>query len=141
MKKETENEKKLKTVVATVLATAAMTITALAGSASYNSTFTVYQNETVRPLSAYFSAKSDHTMNVQFGTVYSAGDTAVGISSKEIFGNYKSLASSTFYLKKGNYTGVNYFINFDNISKGTRYYGFTTDLNTKYSVKSFSDSW
>lgn len=133
--------KSLKTVIVTALATVAMTMTAVAGYSSYSTTFTVGEGTSVYPSMATFSKEKDHTMNVEFGTVSYAGDAAVGISKRTIFGNYKCLASSTFYLKKGNYTGVHYVIKFNNISAGERYYGFTADMNTRYSVKSYNDSW
>lgn len=96
--------------------------------------------KSLKTVIATFSSKSDHTMKVSLGKVETAGDACVGISSKGIFG-YKSLDSETFYLKKGNYASTYYKFNFDDISKGTRYYSFSADTNTKYTVSSYSDSW
>ncbi len=134
-------KKSFKTIIATALATAAMTITAVAGSYSYDTPFTIQGYDHVKVAKATFGKKSDHEMEVYFDKVKSAGDAAVGITVKGTFGITKSSASSTFYLKKGNYTGVVYNFEFDNLSKGTGHYGFNADTTTEYTVKSFNDSW
>ncbi len=135
-------KKSLKTVVATVLATAAMTITALAGSYTHSGSFTIepgYYFEVQG--SKKFDEKSNHTMDLYLEKGYAKGVGNVSIARKGIFNTYYTLASQDFEVKKANYAGVYFVLELGTVSEGTRYYCFGSDETAYYKVSSYKDNW
>lgn len=133
---------KLKAGIASMVAVIAMSASVLAGtnSYSYNQSFTVeagwkaWDSEDV-----YFLEKTSHTMKVSFSKTYAKGTATISIDKNGLFGSsaivYHDIAITTAT------AGIQYSWTFDNVSKGTRHYGFGSDATAHYRISSFSDSW
>ncbi len=133
---------KLKTGIASIVATVAMSVSVLAGTNSYSwkEPFTVeagwkaWASEDVE-----FGNKASHTMKVGFNKTYTKGTASISISKKSLFG-LSALASHDIEITTAT-AGIQYTLSFSSISSGTRYYSFGSDATSSYRISSFSDTW
>lgn len=133
---------KLKTGIASIVATVAMSVSVLAGTNSYSwkEPFTVeagwkaWASEDVE-----FGNKASHTMKVGFNKTYTKGTASISISKKSLFGSL-AVASHDIAITTAT-MGVQYSWTFSNVSEGRRHYSFGSDSTASYRISSFSDTW